>query len=88
MKVFLKKDWRSPKGKLYPSGSYFEKDKNLHSYIDMTWYNFIIPGESYGIVLLPDSLLRLPTQEEIEIKKTRQKLIDEHIEATKDAFLL
>jgi len=53
----------------------------------MTWYGFYSSDGSYGFVLMPDSLLQIPTPEEVYIRAERRKLIDAHIAATSDPFL-
>ncbi len=88
MKVTLKKEWRSPRGKLYPSGSMFIKnDIWVEPGMGSTWYDFIIPGESYGFVLIPDNIFKKLTPEEISIRRERKRLVDDHIKATSDPFL-
>ena len=90
MKITLKRSWRSPRGKLYPAGTVFIKSKRIiacHE-LAMTWYDFYSSDGSYGFVLMPDSLLQIPTPEEISIRASRQKLIDAHIAATSDPFLI
>tara|TARA_B100000700_G_scaffold276745_1_gene323534 strand:- start:228 stop:437 length:210 start_codon:yes stop_codon:yes gene_type:complete len=52
-----------------------------------TWYDFIIPGESYGFVLIPDNIFKKLTPEEISIRRERKRLVDDHIKATSDPFL-
>ncbi len=89
MKITLKRPWRSPRGKLYPTGTIFIKSKNItkHDGLGMTWYGFYSSDGSYGFVLMPDSLLQIPTPEEVYIRAERRKLIDAHIAATSDPFL-
>ena len=57
VRVLLKKDWRSKKGKLYPAGTVFIKSmKLIHIDPSMTWWDFMLPSGSYGCVLLPTNL--------------------------------
>jgi len=89
MRATLKKPWRSPRGKLYPSGTMFVKSTNIRTlpWIDAEWYDFDIPGVAYGMVLISNSVFRQLTPEERLIKRQRQELIDAHIKATKSPFL-
>ena len=89
MRATLKKPWRSPAGKLYPSGTMFAKCKNIRSlpWVEGEWYDFDIPGVAYGIVLISDKVFRKLTPEEAELRRIRQDISDRHIEATKDPFL-
>jgi len=83
MKVTLKKTWRSPRGNLYPAGTMFTKSKTLtFPNVESTWYDFIIPGRSYGIVLIPDAVHKILTKEEKELKELRKKEREEHIRLT------
>ena len=87
MKATLKKPWRSPRGTLYPSGSTFSKSwSQSHSDLGSTWYNFSIPNGPYGIVLISDKIFDILTEDEKALRAMRKKVIDRHIEATKDPF--
>ena len=85
-KATLKKPWRSHRGKLYPSGSTFKLDKRLEE-VDSAIYNFNAPGVGYGIVVLPNDIFKILTEEEENIRKLRKKMIDEHIKKTSDLFI-
>ena len=89
MRATLKKPWRSPAGKLYPSGTMFVKSRGVRTlpWIEAEWYDFEIPGVEYGMVLIPNTVFRVLTPEERTIKRRRQELADAHYEATKDPFL-
>jgi hypothetical protein len=83
MKVTLKKTWRSPRGNLYPAGTTFTKSKTQTlPEIDSTWYDFVIPGRSYGIVLISDKIHKILTKEEKELRELRKKQVEEHIRLT------
>ena len=58
MRATLKKPWRSPAGKLYPSGTMFVKSKGVQTltWIESEWFDFEIPGIEYGMVLIPNSV--------------------------------
>lgn len=57
VRVLLKKDWRSKKGKLYPAGTVFIKSmKLIHIDPSMTWWDFMLPSGEYGCTLLPTNL--------------------------------
>ena len=77
-KAILKKAWRSPRGRMYPSGTVFEFDKRL-SEIDSSIYNFRVPGTIYGCVVFSNSIFRPQSDEEKEVKRTREKLRKDHI---------
>ena len=80
MKVTLKKPWRSPRGNLYPAGTTFTKSKTqTFPEIDSTWYDFVIPGRSYGIVLISDKIHKILTKELKELKELRKKQQEEHM---------
>jgi len=88
VKVTLKKPWLSPRGKLYPSGSIFIKSElQSHPSLGLIWYNFSIPNESYGIVLIPNSVFSIISEYEKALRAARKKSIDKHNEATKDPFM-
>ena len=58
MRATLKKPWRSPEGKLYPSGTMFVKSSGVQTlpWIEAEWYDFDIPGVAYGMVLIPNKV--------------------------------
>ena len=58
MRATLKKPWRSPAGKLYPSGTMFVKSRGVRTlpWIKAEWYDFDIPGVEYGMTLIPNSV--------------------------------
>ena len=89
MRATLKKLWRSPAGKLYPSGTMFAKSRGVQTlpWIEAEWYDFEIPGVEYGMVLIPNTVFRSLTPEERETKLHRQSLADDHFESIKDPFL-
>jgi len=88
MKVTLKKTWRSPRGRLYPAGTIFTKSKTrTFPDVESAWYNFVVPGDSYGIVLIPDTVYKILTKEEKELKELRKKEREDHIRATADPLL-
>ena len=89
MRATLKKPWRSPAGKLYPSGTMFVKTRGFRTppWIESEWYDFEIPGVEYGMVLIPNTVFRTLTPEEREVKRIRQALADAHYETTKDHLL-
>lgn len=53
---------------------------------DFVWYQFNTPGKNSGIVKIYKSDLKPLTEQEIIVKKYRQKIIQEHIDATSDPF--
>ena len=57
-KAILKKPWRSPAGKLYPSGTMFVKSRGMYTLplVEAEWFDFDIPGKEHGMVLIPDSV--------------------------------
>jgi hypothetical protein len=88
MKAILKKPWQSPRGKLYPVGTTFVKNNiQVISGLNASWYDFHMPNDSYGFVLIPDSVFKRLTPEEVYIRELRQKKRDAHIRATADPFL-
>ena len=88
MKVTLKKAWYSHRGKLYPSGSVFIKnDIRAAEGLESSWYDFKTPDGTYGFVLIPDSLFKIPTPHELYLKELRQQLYLDHIDATKDPLV-
>ena len=89
MRATLKKPWRSPAGKLYPSGTMFVKSRGVRTlpWVESEWYDFEIPGVEYGMVLIPNTVFRPLTPEERAVKRRRQELADAHYEATKDPLL-
>ena len=58
MRATLKKPWRSPAGKLYPSGTMFVKSRGVYTlpWVKAEWFDFDIPGKEHGMVLIPDSV--------------------------------
>ena len=58
MRATLKKPWRSPAGKLYPSGTMFVKSRGIYTlpWVEAEWFDFDIPGKEHGMVLIPDSV--------------------------------
>ena len=88
MKAILKKPWRSPRGKLYPAGTTFAKNNiQVISDLNASWYDFHIPNGSYGFVLIPDSVFKRLSSEEIYVRELRRKKREAHIEATSDPLL-
>jgi len=88
MKAVLKKPWRSPRGNIYPAGTTFVKnDTKVISGLGSSWYNFNIPGGTYGSVLIPDRVFKRLTPEEFYIRELRQRERNAHTKATMDPFL-
>ena len=56
MRATLKKPWRSPAGKLYPSGTMFVKSRGIYTlpWVEAEWFDFDIPGKEHGMVLIPN----------------------------------
>jgi hypothetical protein len=86
--VTLKKPWQSPRGRLYPAGTVFSKNKTINSENGSgVWYDFAIPNGSYGLVLIPDSVFKIPTEHDLKLRQLRKKMVEDHKERTKDPFL-
>ena len=76
MKAKLKVPWRCPRGRLYPAGTLFiRKSKIREGY----WYEFNSPGWASGGVYFSDKVFKKLTPEEAELRRIRQKLVDDHI---------
>ena len=58
MRATLKKPWRSPAGKLYPSGTRFVKSRGIYTlpWVEAEWFDFDIPGKEHGMVLIPNTV--------------------------------
>jgi len=82
----LKADWRSPRGRLYPTKTVFILNKRLKD-IDSTIYDFSSPGIGRGIVVLSNTIFKQLTKEEKHIQAIRKKEREEHIRKTKDLLL-
>ena len=76
----LKKDWRSHRCKLYPSGSTFRRNTEIQCSREGHWYDFRIPGESYGSVFIPNKVFFKLTDAEKRIKEERRALVQAHID--------
>jgi len=82
LRVTLKRPWRSPRGKLYPVGSEFKKIRSSRVNSpgrDGSWYDFKIPGISYGFVFFSDSVHRFLTEEDLKMNLIREKKKREHL---------
>ena len=89
----LTKDWCSHRGKLYPAGTTFKRNKSssFPNRIDGPghWYEFKIPAAaafphwagSFGFVFIPDKVFFLPTEEELTLRETRKKLREDHMKS-------
>ena len=84
-RAILKRPWISPRGKLYPPGTIFIFNRRLKD-TSSTIYDFIIPGQGYGFVILSDAIFKQPTEEERRIKALRERLREEHIKKTTELF--
>tara|TARA_Y100000287_G_scaffold177974_1_gene170149 strand:+ start:662 stop:940 length:279 start_codon:yes stop_codon:yes gene_type:complete len=87
LKAELKKSWKSKRGKLYPPGTKFVFSKWLPE-IDSALYDFYIPRDSYGIVVIPNSEFRQLTPEQREVRESRRKAYEEHMKNYKDRFII
>ena len=86
LKAALKKPWRSHKGKLYPAGTTFVlEERFLQSKSSL--YSFDIPGECYGLTVIPDKVFLQLTLEEKAIRERRKKAYEEHMKKWKDKFI-
>jgi len=77
-KATLKKPWKSHRGKIYPAGTTFKLAKIFRD-TESALYDFIIPGECYGLVVFPNRIFIRPTKKELEIKNRRKREYEEHI---------
>ena len=89
----LTKDWWSHRGKLYPAGTTFKRNKTsrLPDRIDIPghWFEFKIPADlpfpylagSFGFVFIPDRVFLLPTEEELVLREARKKLREKHMKS-------
>ena len=84
-KATLKKPWVSPRGRLYPPGTIFTFCRKLNG-INSTIYDFIIPDQGYGFVVLPNVIFKQLTKEEKHTRTLREKLREEHIKRTTELF--
>ena len=86
LKAVLKKPWRSHKGKLYPIGTTFVlEERYLQS--KSALYRFDIPGECYGLTVIPDKIFLQLTPEEKALKLRRKKAYEDHVKKWKDRFI-
>ena len=85
-KATLTKSWRSHRGKLYPPGTTFKLVKRLLE-VDSAIYDFVIPDECYGLIVLPNKIFKQLTDEEKKIKDSRAKAREEHLRATANPFI-
>lgn len=53
---------------------------------DFVWYQFNTPDKNSGVVKVYRSCLTPLSEQEASIRKHRQKIIQEHIDATSDPF--
>ena len=80
-KIVLKKSW-SRGGRSYPPGTAFTLNRKVKTeHGGGAWYDFVIPGKSYGTVYLPGDACRALTEEEHELKRLRAEAREEHIKA-------
>jgi len=86
IKATLKKPWRSHRGKLYPAGTTFKLNKRLAG-IDSGIYDFVIPGECHGFVVLPNKIFQQLTEDEKMLKSLRRQAAEEHMKSYKDRFI-
>ena len=82
-KATLKKPWRTHKGKVYPAGTTFIFVKKFIE-IESALYDFVIPGECYGLVVIPDKVFRKLTSEERELRERRRKDYEDHMKKYND----
>ena len=50
-------------------------------------YDFAIPGECYGLIVLPNKIFKKLTDEEKRVKDSRAKAREEHLKATANPFI-
>ena len=82
----LKKPWKSPRGKIYPSGSIFKLARRIPE-CSRTIYDFVAPGIGSGWVVFSDEIFRKLTEEEVYLRKIRKKITEEHLSKIKSPFL-
>jgi len=82
-RFLIKKDWHLRSNK-FPKNTLFLLLTRSESY---TWYQFNSPDKNSGVIKLHNRNLRPLTEDEIATKKHRQKIIQEHIDATSDPFV-
>jgi len=88
----LKKDWVSHRGKTYPAGTTFTRNKNSPTFSNRPdspghWYDFRIPtglpfphqGGAFGFLFIPNRIFFLLTEEEKLLRDARNKLKEEHM---------
>lgn len=75
----LTKDWISHRHKKYPAGTTFRKNTNIPSPKESQWYDFVIPGLMYGIVLIPYRIFFKLTESEMLMRKERERVRKEHM---------
>ena len=83
LKATLKRPWRSNRGKLYPEGTVFEFVKKF-SENESALYEFKIPNESYGIVVIPNKVFLQLTKEEKDLREIRKKAYEDHMKKCKE----
>ena len=84
-KAVLKKSWISSRGRIYPPGTIFIFSRRIKD-MNSTIYDFSIPNEAYGFVVLSDNIFKQLTEEEKYIRALREKLREEHIKKTTELF--
>lgn len=82
-RFLIKKEWYLRSSK-FPKNTLFLLLSRSESY---TWYQFSSPDKNSGVVKLYNRNLSPLTEDEIVAKKHRQKIIQEHIDATSDPFV-
>ena len=81
----LKKEWTCPRGKIYPAGTTFKISSRIGE-LNLGVYEFIIPGKSTGSVVFSDKIFKQLTKEELDLKRLRDELREEHIRKAKEAI--
>ena len=71
---------------MYPPGTTFALSERLPE-ADSALYDFVVPGECYGLIVLPDKIFKQLTDEEKRIKDSRAKAREEHLRATANPFI-
>ena len=83
IKATLKKSWRSNRGKLYPKGTTFSLVKKFLEN-ESALYEFNVPNERYGIVVIPNKVFLQLTEEGRKLKKQRKKAYEDHMKKCKE----
>jgi|TARA_B100001094_G_scaffold325429_1_gene379745 hypothetical protein len=86
IKATLKRGWVSPRGKYYPPGTTFVFDR-VDTRNKRIIYNFKIPQDSYGTVAFKDSIFKKLSEEEVILRKLREKEKNEHMKKSRDPIL-